>query len=230
MRIAITRSRPAKFEYYGAWLHSADAAIELLTLEDAADAMDLLADADGLLLPGGGDVDPDCFGMPETRERCLGISARRDALEFLALGAALGRGLPVLGICRGLQLVNVALGGTLAIDLPSTGIEGHGPMNGNDALHEVDLEAGSFLHAVIGERRGIVNSAHHQAAARIAPSLRATAWSDDGVVEGLEWKEPAHRSPLLLVQWHPERMEDADTPFAASLARRFLEDSAYRVR
>lgn len=230
MRIAITHSRPGKYELYDAWLRGADAETELLALEEAADARELLAGADGLLLPGGGDVDPDCFGMPEARAACLGISARRDALEHFAFGAALGLGLPVLGICRGLQLVNAALGGTLTIDLPSTGIEGHGKTNGNDALHEVRIEAGSLLHSIIGEQRGTVNSAHHQAAARIAPALRATAWSADGVVEGLEWTDAEGHSPLLLVQWHPERMEDADSPFSVSLARRFLDDCAQRAR
>jgi putative glutamine amidotransferase len=230
MRIAITRSRPGKYELYGSWLRAADPEIELLSLEEERDATDVLATADGLLLPGGGDVDPDCFGMPEMREHCLGISARRDALEYLALGAALGRGLPILGICRGLQLVNVALGGTLLIDLPTAGIEGHGKIDDLDARHEVRIEGGSLLHTVIGETRGIVNSAHHQAAARIAPSLRATAWKGNGVVEGLEWNEQERRSPLLLVQWHPERMEDEESPFSASLAQRFLDDCALRAR
>jgi len=149
---------------------------------------------DALLLPGGGDLEPWRYGQENTASR--GLEPERDEAELTLLAEFTGAGKPVLGICRGLQTVNVFFGGTLLQDIP-----GHGAVDGADRLHGVRT-APSPLLAACGEHV-LVNSAHHQAADRLGGGLQAAQWTSDGVVEAL-W----HRSlPVWAVQWHPERLE-----------------------
>ncbi|MFC9283458.1 gamma-glutamyl-gamma-aminobutyrate hydrolase family protein [Streptomyces collinus] len=161
-----------------------------------ADVLDRL---DGLLLPGGVDLAPHHYGQarhPETdTEQRL-----RDAAELLLLRGALDRDLPVLGVCRGLQLLAVVHGGSLHQHLPDVlGHTGHCPREGVFGAHEVEFAPDSVLGSVYG-RRARVNSHHHQGIADAGP-LRVTARAGDGLVEGAE--DPAHRF-VVGVQWHPE--------------------------
>lgn len=163
---------------------------------------------DGLLLPGGGDLEPWRYGQANTASR--GLEPRRDALELLLLDRFTALEKPVLGICRGLQSINVFFGGTLVQDL-----SGHSAVDGADRLHSVRTAA-SFLSRICGEE-ALVNSAHHQAADRPGSGLEAVQWAMDGVVEALE-----HRTlPVWGVQWHPERLpgELGGRLFAAFLER-----------
>ena len=150
-------------------------------------------EADALVLPGGGDLHPRLYG-----QRLCGaedIDEARDARELALAEAFLRRGLPVFGICRGLQLLNVFFGGTL-----HQHIEGHSRREGCDRLHPVCAEGG-LLCALYGPRF-TVNSAHHQAVDRLGAGLRVLARADDGTVEAL-----AHgHLPVFAVQWHPERL------------------------
>lgn len=148
---------------------------------------------DALLLPGGGDLEPWRYGRENTASR--GLEPERDRAELELLAAFTAAGKPVLGICRGLQTVNVFFGGTLVQDIP-----GHGAVDGADRLHRVRTAA-SPLRPLCGAE-ALVNSAHHQAADRLGSGLRAVQWAEDGVVEAL-----CHRSlPVWAVQWHPERL------------------------
>jgi putative glutamine amidotransferase len=220
-RIAVTKLTPGKYELYPAWLRRVDPTLDVVDLRAAGDVRAALAQCDGLLLPGGADVDPEFYDRPDQRDACT-IDRARDELEFEALHAALDGNLPVLGVCRGLQLGNVALGGTLLVDLPSIGLEGHGTVDGRDAVHPVLVRPDSFLAEVVGAREGTVNSSHHQGAGLLAPLLQVSAQSPDGVAEALEWIEPAGKPWLLLVQWHPERMGDLDDPYSRNVAEAFL--------
>ena len=149
---------------------------------------------DALLLPGGGDLEPWRYGQENTASRSL--EPERDRAELALLEDFTAAGKPVLGVCRGLQTVNVFFGGTLAQDIP-----GHGALEGRDRLHAVRT-APSALLPFLGEK-ALVNSAHHQAADRLGTGLRAVQWTADGVVEAL-----CHRRlPVWGVQWHPERLE-----------------------
>ncbi|HET9150710.1 MAG TPA: gamma-glutamyl-gamma-aminobutyrate hydrolase family protein [Gemmatimonadales bacterium] len=169
----------------------------------------LLEDAAGLLLTGGEDVDPVHYGaMPSP---ALGaVSRARDAFEFALFREARARDLPVLAICRGIQVVNVALGGTLWQDLPSErpGDVAH-DVAGNRAArtHRINVAVSSRLHAALDASSCSVNSRHHQAVRDLAPGLVATAWSEDGLIEGVEADSGAW---LVGVQWHPEDLADAD--------------------
>ena len=147
----------------------------------------------GLLLPGGGDLEPWRYGQANTASR--GLEPERDAAELLLLERFTAAGKPVLGICRGLQTINVFFGGTLIQDVP-----GHGALAGRDRLHTVRTAPGALRRLFPGDT--LVNSAHHQAAGRLGSGLRAAQWAPDGVVEAV-----IHRTlPVMGVQWHPERL------------------------
>jgi putative glutamine amidotransferase len=161
---------------------------------------------DGLILTGGGDIEPGRYGA-EPHPRTGRVSAPRDAAELQLLAAAAAAGLPLLGICRGLQLVNVARGGTLCQHLADG--TGHAPEPGRFGSHPVRVAPGSRLAAVLGANGdGVeVPTAHHQAIDRLGEGLVATAWAQDGVVEAVESANGG--DPFLLaVQWHPEAGTD----------------------
>ena len=151
-------------------------------------------ECDGLLLPGGGDLSPWRYQQPNLA--CRGEDPLRDQLELDLLADYASSGKPILGICRGLQVINVFFGGTLIQD-----VSGHTQLNGQDRLHRVTTAPGSFLYGVCGST-ALVNSAHHQAADRLGAELVPVQHSSDGLVEGL-----CHaRLPIWALQWHPERL------------------------
>ncbi|MGE5476109.1 MAG: gamma-glutamyl-gamma-aminobutyrate hydrolase family protein [Bacteroidales bacterium] len=159
---------------------------------------------DGLVVTGGAfDVDPALFGAA-TRHATVTLKSRRTAFELAMIRGALARGLPILGICGGQQLLNVALGGTLIQHIPDAvpGCLAHEQAVPRDQPgHEVDLVPGTRLAAIAGCLRMAVNSSHHQAVAQVAPGCVVNAVAPDGVVEGIE--DP--RQPFCIgVQWHPE--------------------------
>ena len=162
----------------------------------------VVAKLDLLLLPGGVDIEPRRYG--EVPSPALGKTIPgRDEFDFAVLEAALARKIPVMGICRGMQLINVRFGGSLWQDLPSEfpvkGIRHRGDHVGT-RCHSVAIEPDSRLAAAIGATNAVVNSMHHQAVKRLAPGFRITARAPDGVVEAIE-----HESlPVAGVQFHPE--------------------------
>ena len=168
---------------------------------------------DGLLLTGGEDIHPAWYDA-EASPHLYPPSRERDLFELAVFAAARQREIPILGICRGIQLVNVALGGTLFQDLPTERPDsiGHDPGSARDArTHRVRLEEGSRAAQALGATELTVNSFHHQAVNRLAGTLVATGWSDDGLIEAAE--SPGDAPWLLAVQWHPEEMHaDAKAP------------------
>jgi putative glutamine amidotransferase len=175
----------------------------LLSPALAARALD---GVDALILTGGEDMDPAWYGA--TPSPLLDPPSReRDLFELALFAVARQRGLPILGICRGIQVINVALGGTLFQDLPSErpGRINHRPEGPRDQRsHRVRLETGSRVAAALGATEVTVNSSHHQAIRDLAPGLVAVGWTEDGLVEAAE---TAPGTPwLLAVQWHPEEM------------------------
>lgn len=187
-------------------------------LLDPARVGDALADAAGLVLTGGEDVHPVSYGEP-THPKLEETDLARDAVELALYGAARGRRLPVLAICRGIQLVNVAMGGSLYQDLPS---EHPSSINHVDpkGRHALRVEPASRLHQVIGDLAN-VNSRHHQAVKRLASGLRPVAWAEDGVIEGAELAN-GDGSWLLAVQWHPE--DDVEAALFQAFARAVARD------
>jgi putative glutamine amidotransferase len=178
---------------------------------------------DGLLLTGGGDIDPGTYGA-QPHPRTSRVSVPRDAAELELLDAATAEGLPVLGVCRGMQLLNVAHGGTLRQHLPNDA--GHTPAPGTFGSHPVRVAAGTRLAGILGANGdgADVPTAHHQAVDRLGEGLVATAWAEDGVIEAVE--ASAAGDPFLLaVQWHPEAGTDPrliEALVAAAAARMSL--------
>jgi gamma-glutamyl-gamma-aminobutyrate hydrolase PuuD len=159
---------------------------------------------DGLLFSGGEDLDPERYGAdahPETK----GVDSARDRAELALLEAALERDMPVLAVCRGSQVLNVARGGDLVQHLPEVvGDEKHKHTPGTFADHDVTLAPGSRAGSALGPRAP-VKSHHHQGYGRLGEGLRETAWAEDGTIEGLE--DPEKRFAVGVL-WHPEEGED----------------------
>jgi putative glutamine amidotransferase len=168
-----------------------------------------VAGLDGLIISGGPDIEPAHYGE-EPGPNTTAARPGRDAAELNLFRRALASGLPVLGICRGMQLMNVALGGTLIQHLPDVvGHHGHSPTPGQMGAHEVKVVGTSVLADVLGSRSISVPTHHHQAIGELAAGLVATAWADDGTVEAIEFAGPGTGHPFTLgVQWHPEAGED----------------------
>lgn len=187
---------------------------------------------DGLLLTGGEDVDPRLYGA-ERHATVTDVVEARDRCELSLVRAARTRGIPTLAICRGIQLANVAFGGSLVQDIPSecpSALRHDEPEARTSRRHEVALERGSRLAAAMGTDRLTTNSSHHQALAAIAPGFRVVARASDGIVEGIERDGDGDDWWMLGVQWHPEELvatpEEWDRRLFGSFAdvvRRYAE-------
>ena len=186
------------------------------------DPRSILDPFDGLLLIGGGDVEPHHYGAEEHRE-LYGRDPDRDRLELALVCLAAERGFPTLAICRGAQVVNVALGGTLHQHLPEMdGLAGHGlPAGGASASHQVTWAEGSRLAEACGRPVVDAYSSHHQGLDRLGAGLRPVAWTGDGLVEGVEHE----RGWLVAVQWHPEATAERD-PAQQALFDAFVRSAA----
>jgi putative glutamine amidotransferase len=179
---------------------------------------------DALLLTGGGDVHPKFYGRDEAAPLAREVKIGRDLFEFDVIREAMERGLPVMGICRGLQVFNVAMGGSLIPDIEAAGFPSHRRGDAPERLHEVSVVKGSLLGGITGVAGGMVSSSHHQAADTVGRGLRVSARSEDGIIEALEWEDPAGKPFLMLVQWHPERMGEGAEPFSRNLIERLASE------
>ena len=186
---------------------------EPVLLPTGAISAEVVGRLDGLVVAGGADVDPARYGQPAGPHTTV-LRPERDESELAALQAALDADLPVLAICRGMQLLNVALGGDLVQHLPDVETTGvHDPGAGLYQRREVRTEPGTELHRLLGPTAPVACH-HHQALNRIAAELTPSAWAEDGVVEAVE---AAGRRFCLAVQWHPEEGADHRL-FAAHVA------------
>jgi gamma-glutamyl-gamma-aminobutyrate hydrolase PuuD len=171
------------------------------SVEGVEETLDAL---DGLVFSGGNDLDPDSYGAAAHSET-TGTRPERDRGELALLQAALARDMPVLAVCRGFQVLNVARGGDLVQHLPEVvGSEQHRQVRGVFSDHGVKIDDGSRLGSVLGGRAP-VKSHHHQGVGRVGDGLREVAWADDGTIEGLE--DPERRFAVGVL-WHPEAGED----------------------
>ncbi|HEX2912707.1 MAG TPA: gamma-glutamyl-gamma-aminobutyrate hydrolase family protein [Chloroflexia bacterium] len=227
----ITRRHTLRDSYVSAILAAGGAPFIIPAVQDEAATYALYRCLDGLLLTGGGDVDPSYYNEPVTGTETDGIQPARDSSELLLARWALADNLPVLGICRGHQVLNVALGGTLYQDIPSdmpeSPVDHRGSTYTEDRgllTHSISIAPGCKLSAIFGTDELQVNSLHHQGVKQAAEGLRVVATSPDGIAEALE--SPAH-DWVLSVQWHPEELWRKQNE-AASLFKAFVEFVAQR--
>ncbi len=222
LRIALTLDRDADASETNDYVRSLVAAG---VPREAIAVVTPLAPAEGpfdaLVLGGGVDVDPARYGKRELDNGSVEVDAERDRLDFHLFEEARRQGAPVLGICRGLQVVNVALGGTLVQDIPSELSSAVTHQRSSEEKtrrdHNVAISPGSRLAAISGAPEAAVNSRHHQAIERVAPGLSVSAVAPDGVPEAVE----APSGPwLVAVQWHPENL--AGDPVSERLFAEFL--------
>lgn len=200
-------------------------AVPVLIPPQPENAVSLIESLDGILLAGGEDCDPAAYGE-ERHDSVEPMDPRRQANDVTLARLAREHGLPTLGICLGVQVMNVAAGGTLIQDI-ATSVEtdiDHASEPSDRHRHDVRVEDGTRLSAILGEREFNVNSSHHQAIKDVGRGLRVTAHAPDGIIEGLE--DPTH--PFYVgVQWHPEDMPDETS--AKSIFGAFVEAARLRA-
>ena len=211
-RIGITTSARRGDDYYLPYERAVQAVgAEAVELPAGTAA---LPDVDGLLLPGGWDLDPSLYG--EKPDPKVGpVDHDLDETELRLFAQARNRGLPVMGICRGQQVINVAMGGSLVQHLDGHEVRSFGR---GHLAHTIEVDPKSELGRAAGLQKLRVNSLHHQAIGKLAPGLRQTARGDDGTVEGIETSDGL----IVAVQCHPEELA-ADLPWARKLFERFVE-------
>lgn len=230
IRIAITYTA-SRYENYERWVRGADSDIEVVMLSVDRDNLDDLRNCHGLVLTGGTDLHPDTYRAdaeyPNAPED--GFDRQRDDFEMAAFDLATLLNIPVLAICRGMQLVNVALGGTLVQDLEAASYADHKRHGMIDGEHPVRVVENTVLEFIITGLDGQINSAHHQAIGKLAPSLTISAWSEDNVPEAAEWLDRSDKPFLLCVQWHPERLSltQPGNPFEENIRTSFLLSAFY---
>lgn len=221
-KLAIGLTAGRRYDNYRNWL-SQIADVEVVKLGYEDNNFQELYRCRGLVLSGGEDVHPSRYGKPEyvSKYGLTDIDERRDEFEWNALAYADQHEFPILGICRGLQVVNAYFGGTLVPDVVSFGNPDHTRIGeGADRYHEVTIEANTMLRSITASH-GQVNSAHHQAADVVGEGLIVNARGGN-VIEGLERAD--QDSPFLLcVQWHPERMNDQQSVFSRHILNRFID-------
>ncbi len=208
-QVKIAVSKP--YESYEKWLKAADSnAIPVGMYSLRIDsALRLLEGCSGLLLTGGEDVDPVNYGKLNELNRCEEIDRYRDSLEFALIKKAVELKMPIFGICRGEQILNVYFGGTLYTDIPSdidTTVKHRCPPGSKECLHNVTILQNTRLAKITGQKSGTVNSYHHQAVEKVAPGFKITAYSDNKVPEAIESDGSKVKSFVMGVQWHPERL------------------------
>jgi putative glutamine amidotransferase len=227
VKIGLTYTgNPEKQQFYIDWLTLADG-VEVITLSAGEHNLDAMRLCEGLVLSGGRDIHPSLYngslnypGAPEE------FDTDRDGFELDALKEAFEKKMPVLGVCRGMQLINVACKGTLIQDFRDERlIQTH---KGNpDKIHRVNLQEKSLLYEIAENPHGQTNSAHHQAVDRLGDGLMVNSLAEDGTVEGVEWLDKTGRAFLLGVQWHPERMfrfHLENTPLSQKIRERFVTE------
>lgn len=214
-----------KYAYYERWI-SAEQKAEIIKLSYGLNNLHDLEKCDGVVLSGGGDINPALYNQPDFLTFCTPgeIDESRDQFEWKVMQFIEEHQTPFLGICRGMQFANVFYGGTLIPDIPAFGKFEHGKFKeGHDREHAIMVDKYSKLYKIVGKDSGKINSAHHQAVDMPGVGLVATAVSGDGIIEAMERKINRDRNYFLLVQWHPERMEDLKSVFSKNIRQSFFE-------
>ncbi|HEV8082749.1 MAG TPA: gamma-glutamyl-gamma-aminobutyrate hydrolase family protein [Chitinophagaceae bacterium] len=223
--IVIGISEGSKYFNYENWIKEEEG-VEIIKLSYQQNNFNAIDRCNGIILSGGHDINPRLYNQPQFLSYCdpNDIDEKRDEFEWKIMQHIEETQKPLLGICRGLQFVNVFYGGTLVPDIPAFGKYNHSKFaEEKDREHMVDIDPNSALYKIIGEEKGIINSGHHQSVDMPGFGLVANAISPDGIIEGMERKDTDGRALMLLVQWHPERMLNQQSHFSKNIKAGFLE-------
>ena len=214
-----------KYSNYDRWIQD-EPGVEIIKLSYPENNFSDIEKCNGIMLTGGNDINPRLYNQAEYLAYCnpKDIDEKRDEFEWNVLQYAEEKQIPLLGICRGLQLVNIFFGGTLIPDIPAFGKFNHSKFKeGKDRDHLVEIDKNSILYKIVGQEVGEINSAHHQSADMPGNDLVVNALSPDGIIEGMERREADGKSFLMLVQWHPERMTNQESIFSKNIKQSFLD-------
>lgn len=218
----------AKYLNYARWIKGDDENIEIIKLSAIENNAERVAEIDALVLTGGIDTHPKFYRsnnlMYDHAPKIFNES--RDVFEIKLFEQAQQKKIAVLGICRGMQLVNCILGGDLVQDngINSNNIHKN---DGKDKLHAIQIFANTFLNEITKTESSIANSAHHQSIHNLGKGLKVNAKSEDGIIEGLEWEDKTGKPFFLAVQWHPERMDQSElseSPLSKNIREYLLSD------
>jgi len=206
------------------WLGSIDSTLlfkEFYTLPK--DSMPYyLHKANGIIISGGEDVNPSLYNKPGYAELCVNIDYYRDSIEIMLIQFAIENKVPILGICRGNQIMNVVYGGTLIPDIPSFTHSTTNHNVKNDSAHLIIAEPNSWLKNRLSVDKAWVNSRHHQAIAQIASIFQVSAFSSDGIIESIEIKQDQNHPFAVGVQWHPESLKNE---LSYSIGKLFIDQN-----
>lgn len=227
--IGISKGAPATYYgNYSSWLKHTDTSLTCLDLYHMPldSALKKLSCCSGLLISGGPDVFPGRYGRAGDTLLCGSIDLYRDSLEFALIEKAKEMGMPILGICRGLQIFNIYQGGSLYADLPSEPGSDiiHRCPDTYNCFHSVSVAEGSGLHHTSGLLSGTVNSNHHQGIRKLGTGLSAVAFTGDSLIESIEYLDSDNMPFFMGVQWHPERM-DLQNPLSLPIAMFFIQEA-----
>ena len=227
MVIAVTDSMGSehKFQQYIEWLMRGNPPLDWIKLSYRLDNLSSLDACDGIIFTGGGDVDPILYNGPRNHPKIHGVDIKRDDFERRVIDKALQLKVPLLGICRGLQLVNVHFGGTLVPDIEEAGYSSHESEEGQQSRHNITTMKQSFLFKITGKERGIVSSSHHQSVATVGRDLKVVTRASDGIVEAVEFEHQPEEQFFMMIQWHPERMSDIENPYSKNVLQELLAAS-----
>ena len=223
-RIVVGIGEGSKYHNYQNWIKD-EPGVEIIKLSYRLDNINEIDKCDGIILTGGGDINPTLYNRPDYLKYIdpNEVNDNRDAFEWKIMAHIDEKQKPLLGICRGLQVANVYFGGVLVPDIPSFGKFNHSKFKGEiDREHAVNIDPNSLLHQITIEDKGRINSAHHQSVDLPGVGLVANALSPDGIIEGLEWQENEGKPYMMLVQWHPERMSNQEIGFGNKIKQSFI--------
>ena len=227
MKIALTYTgSDEKHNNYVRWLRANDD-IDIIKISTGDNNLQEINNCDALVLSGGVDIHPEFYHQNTSYDNApQTFNKERDELEIAAFQSALENNKPILGICRGLQLINCIFGGSLRQDLGNDLNKIH-RSEGKDKAHGLTVQTGTLLHGILNTERSVVNSAHHQAVKELGEGLKVNCTADDGIIEGLEWTDTANKPFLLCIQWHPERMFQFgldNSPSSKNIRNKFIEE------
>ena len=228
--IAISKGNIKHYSRYHNWLKNTDSTInckDMYHYLSIDSAVSELEECSALLLSGGADIYPGRYGKEKDSARCGSFDLKRDSLEIALIKKALSLNMPILGICRGMQILNVSQGGTLIIDIPTdydTTVK-HRLPNYTPIKHAITIDTLSLLYKTAKIARDTVVSNHHQGVEKLADCFKTTGITSDNLPEVIEWKKRNKKSFLLGVQFHPERA-DWKSPITSNIAKTFLKEAS----